>query len=68
MRHLLGFISLFMFATVMGCGGSSDEVLDYDPELSKQKSAEYAAQQKAGLENAMKQMKKGNQGNPYKRR
>ncbi|MFN9718898.1 MAG: hypothetical protein ACK58L_09410 [Planctomycetota bacterium] len=67
MRHLRFGLGLSLLGMLIGCGGPTDEVMEYDAKVSEEKSAEYAAQQKAGLENAMKQMKKGNRGNPNQR-
>lgn len=57
---------LFTSGLMIGCGGPEDEVLDYDPKVSEQKSAEYAEQQKAAMEKAQQQMQQGS-GNPYQR-
>ncbi|MFG0332546.1 MAG: hypothetical protein ACF8TS_04205 [Maioricimonas sp. JB049] len=47
------FIAMFLSTGLVfvGCGGGGDEVLDYDPEVSKQKSAEYEQQMKEAMQN-----------------
>ena len=72
MRRFLRILTvvtfLFTSGLIIGCGGPKDEVLDYDPKLSEQKSAEYAKQQKEAMEKAQQQMQQGSgSGNPYQR-
>ena len=67
MRRFLRILTvvtfLFTSGLMIGCGGPADEVLDYDPKLSEQKSAEYAEQQKAAMEKVQQQIQQGS-GNP----
>lgn len=56
---------LFTSGLIVGCGSGEDEVLDFDPKVSEQKSAEYAQQQKEAMEKVQQQMQQGS-GNPYK--
>ena len=54
MRGIIGILTLsalLSFAAISGCGGGEDEVLDYDPEASKQKAAEYEQQMKDAMKN-----------------
>lgn len=68
MRQMFSLLIVAAFCSLsVGCGGPEDGMMEYDAELSAKKSAEYAAQQKAAMENAMKQSK-GKGGNPYMRR
>ena len=70
MRRFLRILTvvtfLFTSGLMIGCGGPEDEVLDYDPKLSEQKSAEYAEQQKAAMEKVQQQIQGGSE-NPYQK-
>ena len=70
MRRFLRILTMvtFLFTSglMIGCGGPEDVMLENDPKLSEQKSAEYAEQQKAAMEKVQQQMRPGG-GNPYKK-
>ena len=65
--RILTFVAfVFTSGLIVGCGGPEDEVLDFDPKLSEQKSAEYAKQQKEAMEKVQQQKQQGS-GRPNKR-
>ena len=67
MRGLMGVLALATLlslpAALPGCGGPQDEVMEYDPELSKKKAAEYEQEMKVAREAAMKNARRGPRGN-----
>lgn len=61
-----GVMLVMFIATVgwtSGCiGGGEDEVLDYDPEVTAERSEEYKQQQEEAMQQMQQQMQQGRRG------
>lgn len=49
MRRLACVLFAACFVALPGCGGTEDQVLEYDPEVSEQKAAEYEKEMMEGM-------------------